>query len=152
MATITARTTWSGWSASVDPGPLRGQIKCNIKSMELIEQGLNGLYIDRYCQMDRLCNKPCLDAFWGQRGSRLDIFEVRQCRKYLLTALNGVGRDLQGHGSPRGLVDVNSENHPHPGVLTPDVRLPLSELYVRVAQLQDPRAVDSVLCRQRLKR
>lgn len=43
---------------------------------------------------------------------------------------------------------MNSEDHPHARVLAPDVRLPLPQLDVRVAQLQDPRAVDSVFCEE----
>ena len=39
---------------------------------------------------------------------------------------------------------MNPENHPHARVLAPDVRLPLPQLDVRVPQLQDPGAVDSV--------
>lgn len=54
----------------------------------------------------------------------------KQIRGDVLTALDGVGRRLQVHGSPRSLVDVNSENHPHAGVLPPDVRLPLPQLDV----------------------
>lgn len=63
-----------------------------------------------------------------------------------LTALDGVGCSLQGHRSPRRLIDVNPENHPHACVLTPDVSLPLPQLDVRVAQLQDPGAVDPAIC------
>lgn len=62
----------------------------------------------------------------------------------LLTALDGVGGGLQGHGSTGGLVDVHPENHPHPRVLAPDVRLALPQLDVRVPKLQDAGAVDAV--------
>lgn len=65
----------------------------------------------------------------------------------VLTALDGVWCHLQRHRSPRGLVDVNPEHHPHTRVLASDVGLPLPQLYVRVTQLQDSRAVDSVFAK-----
>lgn len=61
-----------------------------------------------------------------------------------LTALDGVGRGLQGHDPAAGLGDVDAEHQPHPGVLPPDVRLALAQLDVGVSQLQDPGAVDAV--------
>lgn len=67
----------------------------------------------------------------------------------VLTALNGVGCRLQGHCSPCGLVDVNSENHPHSCVLAPDVSLPLPQLNVRITQLQDSSAVDPMFVQTR---
>lgn len=60
-----------------------------------------------------------------------------------LTALDGVGRGLQGDDPPAGLGDVHAEHQPHTRVLTPDVRLAFPQLDVRVPQLQDPRAVDA---------
>ena len=60
-----------------------------------------------------------------------------------LTALDGVGGDLQRQRPAVGLRDVDAEDQPHPRVLPPDVRLPLAELDVRVSELQDPGAVDA---------
>lgn len=44
---------------------------------------------------------------------------------------------------------MNSENHPHSGVLAPDVSLPLPQLDVRITQLQDPCAVDPAFVQTR---
>lgn len=60
-----------------------------------------------------------------------------------LTALDGVGRGLQGDDPAAGLGDVHAEHQPHTRVLPPDVRLAFPQLDVRVPQLQDPRAVDA---------
>ena len=60
-----------------------------------------------------------------------------------LTALDGVGRRLQGDDPSAGLGDVHSEHQPHARVLPPDVRLAFPQLNVRVPQLQDPGAVDA---------
>lgn len=75
------------------------------------------------------------------------IFKAGQIWVDVLTALDGVWCHLQRHRSPRGLVDVNPEHHPHTRVLASDVGLPLPQLYVRVTQLQDSRAVDSVFAK-----
>lgn len=60
-----------------------------------------------------------------------------------LTALDGVGGDLQRQRPAVGLRDVDAEDQPHARVLPPDVRLPLAELDVRVPELQDAGAVDA---------
>lgn len=60
-----------------------------------------------------------------------------------LTALDGVGGDLQRQRPAVGLRDVDAEDQPHARVLPPDVRLPLAELDVRVSELQDAGAVDA---------
>lgn len=61
----------------------------------------------------------------------------------ILTALDGVGGRLQGHDPATGLGDVHAEDEAHARVLAADVGLALAQLDVRVAQLQDPRAVDA---------
>lgn len=75
----------------------------------------------------------------GQESSRAGI----------LTALDGVGGRLQGHDPAAGLGDVHAEHQAHPRVLAADVGLALAQLDVRVAQLQDPRAVDAATHRAR---
>lgn len=60
-----------------------------------------------------------------------------------LTALDGVGRRLQGDDPAAGLGDVHPEHEPHPRVLPADVRLALAQLDVGVAEFQDPRTVDA---------
>lgn len=60
-----------------------------------------------------------------------------------LTALDGVGGDLQRQRAAAGLRDVDPEDQPHAGVLPADIGLPLAQLDVRVPQLQDPGAVDA---------
>jgi len=67
----------------------------------------------------------------------------RQQRHQTLTALHGDGGGLQGQHLPAGLGDVHPEHHPHTRVLPADVRLALPQLDVRVAELQDARAVDA---------
>ena len=61
-----------------------------------------------------------------------------------LTALHRDGGGLQRQHLAVGLGDVHPEHHPDPRVLPADVRLPLPELDVRVAELQDAGAVDAV--------
>lgn len=39
---------------------------------------------------------------------------------------------------------MDSEDQPHPGVLSPDVCLPFPQLDIRVSELQDPSTVDAV--------
>lgn len=63
--------------------------------------------------------------------------------KARLTALNGVGRRLQGHDPAAGLRDVHSENKPHTRVLSPDVCLAFPQLNVGISKLQDSRTVDA---------
>lgn len=40
---------------------------------------------------------------------------------------------------------MHPEHHPHSRVLAPDVGLPLPQLDVRIAQLENPGAVDAVV-------
>lgn len=65
-----------------------------------------------------------------------------------LTTLDGIGSGLQGNGPAAGLSDVDPEHHPHTCVLAADVRLALAQLDVRVAQLEDARAVDPAAATQ----
>lgn len=79
--------------------------------------------------------KKCYASVWGK-------FCVR------LTAFDGVGSSLQWHRPAIGLVDVHSEYQSHARVFTADVRLPFAELDVGVAQLEDPRTINSERERQ----
>lgn len=74
----------------------------------------------------------------------LILYTHREIWVDLLTAFNGVWCDLQRHRSPCGLLDVNTENHPDPCVLTPYICFPFSQLNVWITQLEDPSAVDPV--------
>lgn len=60
-----------------------------------------------------------------------------------LTAFNWVGGSLQGHRSAVRLVDVHSENQPHPCVLASNVCFPFAQFNVGITELQDACTVDS---------
>lgn len=75
--------------------------------------------------------------------SRNSTLQTSALPKAWLTALNGVGRRLQGHNPAAGLRDVHSENEPHTRVLSPDVCLAFPQLNVGISKLQDSRTVDA---------
>lgn len=94
---------------------------------------------DRQAQLTGDTNKKqgkCLaHAGWHSRGP--------------LTALDGIGGDLQGQRAAAGLRNVHPEHQPDACVLPADVRLPLPQLYVRIAQLQDAGAVNAAQSKAR---
>lgn len=74
---------------------------------------------------------------------RPTLSEERRGPRVQLTALDGIRCSLQRDDSATGLWDVNSENQPHPRILSSNVRLAFPQLNVGVSELQDPRTVDA---------
>lgn len=78
--------------------------------------------------------------FWSEESSSSLCVKGSE---QMLTALDGMGGDLEGDVLSSGLRNVHTEHQANTRVLPPHVRLALPQLDVGVPQLQDPDTVDS---------
>lgn len=119
-----------------------GQNKRNVLQQNLL---LCGESLHRPCQgrlgWFRICRFESKERKHGtsEPGSSLGVKGLEQA----LTALDGVGGDLEGDVLSSGLRNVHTEHQANTRVLPAHVRLALPQLDVCVPELQDPDTVDS---------